>query len=124
MKLISNKKYNTLIEAYAPKYSAITYKEECEILKSKLKEAQDLKSILEKMSSITINGVDWASSGGSFSVHYPENVAVYVDDILGGKVVKQEGIKCLVIDKEGNVKTGLTKNKPDGGYTYKLVRKQ
>jgi hypothetical protein len=46
----------------------------------------------------------------------------YVDDILGGKVIKQDGTKCLVISKDGEVKTGLTKQKPDKNYNYKLVR--
>lgn len=46
----------------------------------------------------------------------------YTDDILGGKVIKQEGTKCLIISKDGDVKTGLTKSKPDKGYKYKLVR--
>jgi hypothetical protein len=63
-------------------------------------------------------------SFSTISSHYslPDNVLQYIDDILGGKVIKQEGNKCLVIDKKGNVKTGLTKEKVDKGYEYKLVR--
>jgi hypothetical protein len=56
------------------------------------------------------------------NITLPDTVLQYVDDILGGKVIKQEGTKCLVIDKDGNVKTGLTKQKADKGFSYKLVR--
>lgn len=122
MKIIKTETYNKLIEAYAPKYSAITYKEYSENLEKQLEEAKNLKSILEKMSSMTINGIDWGVSGGSWSLQLGDDVLVYVDDILGGKVIKQESTKCLVIDKDGNVKTGLTKQKADKGYSYKLVR--
>lgn len=127
MKILKTETYKKLIESYAPKYSAITYKEHCEILEKELKQAKDLKEILNKFSSMSINGFNFATVGGCFDIGYggitlPDNVLVYVDDILGGKVIKQEGNKCLVIDKDGNVKTGLTKQKPDKGYNYKLVR--
>ena len=46
----------------------------------------------------------------------------YTEDILGGKVIKQEGTKCIVIDKNGDVEIGLTKQKADKGYNYKLQR--
>lgn len=51
---------------------------------------------------------------------FPDNVPQYVDDIFGGRVIKQEAFKGIVIDKDGNVKTGLTKLPPDIGYSYKL----
>src|SRR5574343_7023 len=95
-------------------------------LEKELEEAKNLKEILEKMSSMTINGQGFAVSGGAWSIasefNLPDDVLRYVDDILGGKVIKQEGTKCLVIDKDGNVKTGLTKQKSEKGYSYKLVR--
>ena len=91
---------------------------------ARIVKAEDLKSVLEKFSSLTINGMGWTVSGGSWStaVELPADVLRYVDDILGGKVIKQEGIKCLVIDKNGDVKTGLTKQAADTKYSYKLVR--
>jgi len=95
-------------------------------LKEELKEAKDFKKVLDKLtenSLYSINGLAACGfTNGSFILQTPDNVLVYVDDILGGKVIKQEANKCLVIDKNGNVKTGLTKEKVDKNYTYKLVR--
>lgn len=124
MKIIKTETYNKLIEAYAPKYSAMTYKEYSERLEKELAEAKNLKSILEKITSMTINGLDFSATGGCFTSGYnlPDTVLQYTDDILGGKVIKQEGTKCLVIDKNGDVKIGLTKQKADKGYRYKLIR--
>lgn len=50
------------------------------------------------------------------------NVAIYVEDILGGEVIKQEGTKVILISKEGEVREGLSKQDPDENYSYKLVR--
>lgn len=114
MKILTNKQYNNLLDNIA-------------ILNKELSQARDLKEILNKFSGITFNGeylqatggtIGWKSAGFELS----DNVLVYVDDILGGKVIKQEGTKCLVVDKDGNIKEGLTKQKADQGYTYKLVR--
>lgn len=93
-------------------------------LKDELKQAKDLTKILDKITSITVNDTGFVASGGTWSteLNLPDNVLVYVDDILGGKVIKQEGVKCLVIEADGSVKTGLTKQKRDTGFTYKLVR--
>jgi hypothetical protein len=93
-------------------------------LQKELSEAQNLKSILEIMSSMTINGLGFSVTGGNWNTEFtlPDNVLVYVDDILGGKVIKQEGNKCLIIDKNGDVKTGLTKHSVDKGFSYKLMR--
>ena len=92
--------------------------------RERLKKAEDLKEILNKFSSMTINGIGYSNSGGNFELNLPDDVLRYVDDILGGRVVKQEGTKCLLIDKDGNVKTGLTKQKADKGFSYKLLREE
>jgi len=93
-------------------------------LEQELKEARDLHKILDKFSSLTIGGTGFSVSGGNWSneLVLPDTVAQYTEDILGGKVIKQEGVKCIVIDKDGVVKTGLTKKQADKGYGYKLVR--
>lgn len=90
------------------------------ILREKLEKAENLKDILSKISNI--DGVIWGSDGGAFSYNLPSNVATYETDILGGQVIKQEATKCLIVDKDGGVKTGLTKQSPDKGFKYKLVR--
>lgn len=92
-------------------------------LKKELEEARNLKLIIEKLYPLySIEGSIFTSSNGSWSLNLPDDVLRYTDDILGGKVIKQEGTKCLMVDKDGNVKTGLTKQKADKGYNYKLVR--
>lgn len=94
---------------------------EIESLKKDLSHARDLRAILEKLYPIKLfaNGLVF---DGSCELRLPDNVLVYTEDLLGGKVIKQEGNKAIVIDKEGNVKTGLAKQKRDKGYAYKLVR--
>ena len=100
--------------------------EEVLSLREELKQAKDLSKILDKFSSLTIDGKGYASVNGSWSteVKLPDTVLQYEEDILGGRVIKQEGIKCLIVDKEGNVKTGLTKQDKDKGFNYKLVREE
>jgi hypothetical protein len=98
------------------------YEKEINDLKKALEEAKDLKFILEKFSNFSISGIGISVSGGNWDIELPDNVLQYTEDILGGKVIKQEGTKCLVVDKQGNVKEGLTKQKADKGYSYKLVR--
>lgn len=100
------------------------YGEIIEDLREKLEEAKDLKSILESLTNKYVN----FSSGFAYlngfnnNVALPDNVATYEADILGGKVIKQEATKCIIIKKDGSITEGITKQKPDKGYTYKLVR--
>lgn len=114
---------NTQLKIYDSMLSE--YKEENNKLQKELNEARCLKAILEKLegkvSFYSGKGI-LAYLDGDAKIELPDDVLRYVDDILGGKVVKQEGNKCIVIDKDGNVKTGLTKKKVDKGYAYKLVR--
>jgi len=122
--MITNKKHNQIIEH---KDKTINdYYAKIVKLEKELEQAKDLKLILEKLYpkfiyGSSVIGVNFSSDG--YKLDLGENVLVYVDDILGGKVIKQEGNKCLVIDNDGTVKTGLTKQKVDKGYSYKLVRK-
>lgn len=129
--MITNKKHiriiNHLEEVYKSNLQSVQDKiawrdKKIKELEQELKEARDLKDILNKFSNITFNGISISTSGGDWKLELPDTVLQYIDDILGGKVIKQEGNKCIVIDKEGNVKTGLTKQKIDKGYSYKLIR--
>ncbi len=130
MKIITNKEYQRLKmdEEYNLKLVSInkSLSAENNELKNELKIEQDFKKVLDKLVDNSLYSLDGLSavgvSGGSWNLEMPDNVLVYVDDILGGKVIKQEANKCLVVDKNGNVKTGLTKEKVDKNYTYKLVR--
>ena len=98
---------------------------EIENLTEELEYARDIKNILERIIPsegsedlfVTRRYVD-----SMFDLKINENMLQYTEDILGGKVIKQEANKCIVIAKDGTVKTGLTKAKVDKGYSYKLVR--
>lgn len=132
MRIISNKSYQEYSDLRF--YKNHTAKDEIDYLNKRitnltkdLEDARNLKSILEKITDYTLTGAEgFISISGGFTnreITLGENVLVYVDDIMGGKVIKQEANKCIVIDKEGNIKTGLTKQKVDKGYNYKLIRK-
>jgi len=119
MKILKTKTYNELLNKI--EHLEKTRDDYC----ARLVKAEDLKEILKKVSSPDISVGDFlfaTGSGHNIHLELGDDVLVYVEDILGGKVIKQEGTKCLVVDNEGNVKTGLTKQKPDKGFTYKLVR--
>jgi len=95
-------------------------------LEKELEQSKDLKGLLERFTSglFDLSNFGYTNGVAGFSPKFeiPDTVLQYTDDILGGKVIKQEGTKCLVIDSKGDVKTGLTKQKADKGYSYKLVR--
>jgi hypothetical protein len=118
MKILKNKTYKELIDK-------ITNLElRCYEYSAKLEKAENLKDILDKMTSMTINGIGFANAMGSWNLNMdlPDNVAQYVEDMLGGKVIKQEANKVIKIDQQGNVTTGLTKQAKDKGFSYKLIR--
>lgn len=119
---ITKKKHTKILkdltEMYAERHKGLT---------NELKEARDLKIILEKITGKWLTGtngvcINTISGGYDYQLSLNENVLQYAEDILGGRVIKQEGTKALIIDKEGNVRKGLTKQKPDKGYSYKLIR--
>lgn len=106
--MITNKKHNEIVKALEER---ITFYTNLAYIVERLTE-----KTLHASSCLTFNGID------NMTWHFPDNVAQYVDDIvLGGKVIKQEGTKAIVIGLDGTVKEGLTKKKPRDGYTYVLV---
>lgn len=116
MKILSNKEFKRLKEIEA-RYTAKqdidrTYNRVICVLDDL---ARNLENVYDKTPKLCKAGILDAD-------FLPENVLVYVDDMLGGKVIKQEATKCIYIDKNGNIKTGLTKQKSDKGFSYKLIR--
>lgn len=113
MKILTNKEYKKLLD-----YNLELIQE--------AKEARDLKKILDKITSLTINGSGFAVSGGTWSTNLtlPDDVPRYVEDYCGGRVIKQEATKVIEITKTGEIKTGLTKQPADKGFDYKLIRQQ
>jgi hypothetical protein len=81
--------------------------------------------LLERLVDKTVAGSLFVSSAGTnfcgSKLTLPDNVAVYVDDHFGGKVIRQEATRVIEINADGDIKTGLTKRKPDDGYGYVLV---
>lgn len=121
MKILTNKKYQNLIN------ERDAYKEVWEQTKKELEEAKNLKDLLLKVTDKTQNLYNVCGGGfptfADIEVSLSDNIPKYVEDILGGKkVIKQEGTLAIVISSTGEVKTGLTKQKPDKGYSYKLIR--
>lgn len=106
-------------------YEHTLSKQDSEIkdLKQKYEDAKNLKSILELLQTRELKLGDYLTfnSAGFLNVEFPDSVLQYVDDMVGGKVIRQDAVKCIKIDKTGNVQTGLTK-KADKGYSYKLIR--
>ena len=101
------------------------YEGEIALLRIELSQAKDLKRILEKIYPPFVTGganFVFGSNGEAGKLILPREFAEYVDDLFGGKVLKQEGNMAIKIDKNGEVQKGLTKQKVDKGYTYKLVR--
>lgn len=116
---ISTKKHNRIKEEVAQ-----LYQKKIDSLTRELEYAQNLKSIVEKL--YPLHRIDGSTIrlnvSGSSELILPDKVPVYVEDYLGGKVIKQEATKVIHITKEGEVKTGLTKQSADKGYSYKLIR--
>ena len=119
--MITNKTHKRILEENV-KY----YKAEIKDLEERLKKAENLELILQKLYPLTTfnDCISFTDSGGYMKgeLILPDSVLQYVDDLFGGKVIKQEGIKAIKIEKDGTIKTGLTKQKADENRVYKLVQ--
>jgi hypothetical protein len=114
---------DTLIKFLENEIRNVKYDKDCLVnkinsLKLELTCAKDLKSIL-------------ATNTGAIATYIAKienkereesNNNLYVEDIIDGIVLKSKANKCIVIDEEGGVKIGLTKQKVDKNYNYKLIR--
>lgn len=92
-----------------------SYQNEISSLKLELARAKDLKSIL------SINTAAIASYLVK-TENKESNNNLHVEDILGGIVLRSEANKCIIINKDAEVLIGLTKQKVDKNYSYKLIR--
>jgi hypothetical protein len=123
--MIRNKTHHKIVGEELEKQSKY-YKAEIKELEERLKKAENLELILQKLYPLTtFNGcISFTDSGGYMKgeLILPDNVLQYVDDLFGGKVIKQEGVRAIKIEKDGTIKTGLTKQKADDGRLYKLVQ--
>jgi len=72
--------------------------------------------------SIKSGDIGWFNfANGGLSL--PDNVAEYVDDYYGGKVIKQEATKVVILDENGNATYSQTKRKPKKGKKFIVVYK-
>lgn len=110
---ISKKEYESL-------YCSMVKAEQLEKENAYLKEKTDLVKLLERFErkDESLDTGKFSITGGSISgsvsimgVDFDKDVAVYIDDYFGGKVIKQESIKVIAIDKDGNVTYGRTDRK-------------
>jgi hypothetical protein len=114
--MITNKKHNKLVEEIKKYYEGRITE-----LQERALRAERLETLLNKFSGMFgAESLQWNIS--SMKLNLGDDVLVYVDDLFGGKVIKQEAVKAIKIEKDGTVKTGLTKSKADKGYDYKLLR--
>jgi len=108
--------------------------EKIENLKAQLAQATDFKMHLRTLIELSDalvktrndyltkgyldNVISWAS--GSAQIKLSDDVAVYVDDYFGGRVIKQEATSVTILDKKGKATYGLTARKADKGKDYIL----
>jgi len=110
----------------------VELRQKIEELSNKLEKAEDLKAILLSFKEQQDNFIVSAGSGITlFDLHssiqseintwaLDKNVAVYVDDLFGGKVIKQEAHKAILIKANGTVLEGLTKEPKTKVFSYTL----
>lgn len=90
-----------------------------------LREKSELASLLKKHDESIVSCLKFTDAHfGGGTLRLPDDYPQYVDDLFGGRVIRQEANKAICIDKAGNVKTGLTKLPPDIGYCYKLEQEK
>ena len=129
-----------MFKNYKRKYEE--YKNECDIrntiirdkiveindLKERLSKAETLERVLDKIwstvecNSITLNEKFTDTDSLNVQNITGGDPAIYVDDYLGGKVIKQEATKLIKISNDGTIIEGYTKKDPDKGYRHKIVR--
>lgn len=116
---ISKKKHDAIVA---------DLKEDIDYLEKRLVKATDLKEVLTTLVADrknyligdSLSFVDCVS--GSYELNLPDTVPVYVDDIFGGKVIKQEATPVTKLDKKGKATYGYTKTKPSKGKEYLLIQ--
>ena len=98
-------------------------------LQKELQEAKNLKEILEKLThSNLLTKNTLIGHDSAVFLDFDSSVKTILDtrfvkDAVTGKtIIKDNGIKTITISKEGEITEGLTEEKPDKGYKYKLIR--
>ena len=109
------------------------YQDALDVQKENINRKEKFEEICEKLTDI-VGKIDVrayeniVSSGQGFATtvdldvmaKLDDSVAQYVDDYFGGKVIKQEATKLIVIDEKGKATYHHTKKRPNKGKVYKL----
>lgn len=124
---ITRKKHEAIVKELLARVDL--HKQYEEMRKDNQKNSDSLIKILESLTAkdrdyLTVNntsGIACAVSGG-YELALPDHVPVYVEDTLGGKVIKQEATAVTILDEKGKATYGYTKEKADKGRLYKLIQ--
>lgn len=125
---ISKKKHDIIVADLMKRIDL--HKQYDEMRKDNQKNNEKLIEILEALNAgrkdfLTADSIHGlaVACGGGYEITLPDNVPVYVEDVLGGKVIKQEATPVTILDEKGKATYGYTKDKADKGRAYKLIQK-
>ena len=96
-------------------------------LQASLNRRNDIVELIDKVTDITrsnknfITSLDGCIAGGELNI--PADVARYVDDYYGGKVIRQEATPVTILDENGKATYALTAKQPPKGKKYILESK-
>ena len=100
------------------------YKEAIKDLKASLNRRNDIVALIDKVADVArsnkefITSLDGCISGSELNI--PTDVARYIDDYYGGKVIKQEATLVTILDENGRATYAHTAKKPSKGKKYIL----
>lgn len=115
---ITKYRHNKIVGQYE---DAIKSLNEALYRKEKFEEIVDKLADKTNVMSADLSG---AISSTDVMAHLDDSVPRYVEDVNGGKVIKQEATPVTILDENGKATYGLTKEKPDKGRMYQLKFKQ
>lgn len=117
MFFITKYRHNKIVEQY---------REHIKNLTETLNRKEKFEEILEKLTDKSIAGwgkLDTCVSGTNVMSCLDDSIPQYVEDVHGGRVIKQEATPVTILDKKGKATYGMTKQPPHKGRAYQLIQK-
>ncbi len=99
------------------------YENHIEDLREALNRKESFEKIMDKLVDKTnylVGMSDTLVSGADIMASLDDSVPRYVEDVNGGRVIKQEATPVTILDENGKATYGLTKEAPDKGKRYQL----
>jgi len=100
------------------------YEQAIDDLKKTLNCRNDIVEILDRLTdketSPFVSVSNSFVAGDDVMSHLDDSVPRYVEDVNGGKVIKQEATPVTILDEDGKATYGYTKESPDKGKKYQL----